>query len=108
MADREKLPTREIIATSVKEIKSGKSDTGGDWTLYKVEATTAEGIPIEGELKSFDALPTGEAITVTVKKQEHETYGTSFMLSRQKGSTGKRLSDLEHRMDAVEQRVVGI
>lgn len=105
-----------VISTSVKSSGTGAK---GPWQLSEVTATKTDGTPIEEKLKTFDTLPAGE-VDVTFERQDHEKYGTSYLLKlkgaqgggggqRQGGApdptTAEAIRSLQQRVTAVEQRL---
>lgn len=102
MADK-----RTITVTSKREIKKGKG-TKGPWKLEGISAVDAEGEPIELKLKSFDTLPVGEPIEVSVEKQSHDQFGDSYLLHYEPGRGSdswllNTLDDLVVRVEALER-----
>lgn len=97
------MSTRKINVVDAVEINSGTSDSGREWKLYEITATTLEGEPIELKLKSFDRL-SGE-VEVEVEKQEHEKYGTSYMLKRAGAKGGNPGARLGPKVDELRGRV---
>lgn len=74
------MATKEIIVTERTVQANGQSRAGNAWTLYAIKATTPDGGVIGEQLKSFHSLPTGQAITVDVERQQHPQYGVTYML----------------------------
>lgn len=99
------LPRKKLIVTAQREVTSGHGDHG-DWTLYNVEATTPDGEPIMEVLKTFEVLPHGELIDVTVKAESHERYGPSYTLKLVR--QGSRTDEIERRLAAVESRLAHV
>jgi hypothetical protein len=79
-------PTRKINVVSAIEVHSGTSDSGREWHLYEIVATTPEGEPIDLKLKSFERLD--GLVDVEVEKQTHERFGDSYMLKPVGGGGG--------------------
>lgn len=105
--------TIHVISTSV--IREGEG-AKGHWALSEVTATTPTGEPILEQLKTFDHLQVGP-VEVEVEKQEHEKYGTSYMLRRAGGSRGggassgggsglaQQVAELRKRVEILEHRL---
>jgi hypothetical protein len=103
------VSTRKINVISSRPLHSGETN-GKPWSIYEIVATTPEGEPIDLTLKSFDQLD--GLVEVEVEKQEHEKYGTSYMLKRAGGggqSAGARLGpkvdELRDRLERLESIV---
>lgn len=104
------MSTRKINVVAAHPVNTGTSDSGREWTLYEITATTLEGEPIELKLKSFERLD-GE-VEVEVEKQTHEKFGDSYMLKplgSKGGNPGARLGpkvdELRGRIEALEAAV---
>jgi hypothetical protein len=99
------MSTRKIIVTAISELKTGTSSTGNPWTLYKVEATDADGKPIAESLTTFSKLPTGQAVEVEIERRDDPKYGPSFTLKlpRRSDNGAGRIDALEQRVAALEQ-----
>lgn len=112
------MATRKINVINANPVRSGPNANGGTWTLYEIDATDPEGSPIDLKLKSFDQLD-GE-VEVEVEKQEHEKYGTSYMLrpagSRSGGGgggnpgarLGPKVDELREHISVLENRVTDL
>lgn len=104
---------RTIIVTGANEIKTGTSSKGGKWTLTGIDATTESGDPIDLKMKTFDNLPQGQPIEVEIEKQEHDKYGTSYLLKRPKkegsgNGLGGAVDDLRERVEVLEAKVAAL
>jgi len=98
---------RRVIVTGLEELTRGRGDHG-DWTLYKVAATSPEGVTIGVDLRSFQRLPIGRVIDVEVERREHERYGTTYTLKRPKASPARlqeQLDEHEQLLGALAERV---
>lgn len=104
------MKTRKLKVTALKEIKEGTTQ-GKDgktftWKLQEVTATNEDGSAITETLKTFAELPLNELIEVEVEKQEHETYGTSYMLKKpNKNVSREELLEVVKRIDDLEEAV---
>lgn len=100
--------TRTLTITALDEISSGISKNDQPWTLWRVTAIDAASNPINAEIKTFQTLPIGEQLTVEVERQDHEKYGTSYLLrspthdASSSSTLPDRLARLEERVDALE------
>lgn len=99
--------SRVIVVTGRRVLREGVSASGRPWTLYTIEATTADHTPIDETLKSFDALPIGIEQTVNVEVQKDEKYGTSIMLKADGFglSPGEVQARLEAKIVELDERV---
>jgi hypothetical protein len=93
--------TRKLVITECREERRGETD-GREWVRYTVKATKPDGTPIQQPLRSFEALPVGEASELEVKP--HEASGT-FTL-RRPGRRGGGNAGLQRRVDEVESNVL--
>lgn len=115
------MSQRKINVISANEVHSGTSDSGVEWHLYEIIATTPEGEGIDLKLKSFEKLE--GLVDVEVEKQEHEKYGVSYMLKTPKGGGGGspgarlgpkvdelrgRIERLESGLDNVRSDIAGL
>jgi hypothetical protein len=98
--------TRRIIVTGLQELSSGRTDRG-EWTLYKVTATTAAGAPIRAELRTFERLPTGQEIDMQVEARRDGSR-LSYTLRRPRAGRQRlqeQLDRLTGRVDRLERDV---
>lgn len=103
---------RKLTVTSTKVITTGQG-TKGAWTLYEVFALGEDGQPVEAKLKSFADLTQNlnKLVAYAVEKQDHEQYGTSFLLKppRKAGaSLGPKVDELRVRIEQLEKAVAEI
>lgn len=75
------MPTRKLNIHSCELFRSGTTN-GHDWTLYKVQAQTADGAAILEDLVSFEALPKGIADYELERRERtyRRTTYVSFLL----------------------------
>ena len=92
---------RTLIVTACDERASGKTDKG-EWHLYEVAATTAEGEPIDKPFRAFEKL----AITGNPAEYEVTPYDKhgerTYTLSRVGSNPGQRLGP---KVDELRARV---
>jgi hypothetical protein len=104
------VSTRKINVVSSRELHSGETN-GKPWSIYEIVATTEGGEPIDLTLKSFEQLD--GLVDVEVERQDHEKYGTSYMLKRVGGGSGgssqaagarlgPKVDELRDRLDRLE------
>lgn len=103
------MTTRKLVIKKLDSVKTGPRKEGkGNWTLYEVTAETENGTPITDKLKTFTEFEINNLIEVEIEKQEHETYGTSYLLKNvSKYATRKEMEDLAHRVSDLEDVVEG-
>lgn len=103
MANKKKT---QIIVRELKEISTGKTNSGADYTLYQVRATKPDGTEIQGNLRTFDSgLPIDEVINVEVEKFTSEQYGESFTITMKKPNQGERIEKLESLVKEQGQQI---
>lgn len=96
----------QIIVRELKEISTGKTNSGADYTLYQVRATKPDGTEIPGNLRTFDSgLPIDQPINVNVEKFTSEQYGTSFTITMVKPTQAERIEALEAGMKELQSAV---
>lgn len=96
---------RKMNVIGCEPVYSGEGKQG-PYTLYKVEALTEEGAPIEQELRSFDDLPAGLDTYEVEPYDAGPKHGMTFTLKPQKGkSLGKKVDELRERVDTLEKQV---
>lgn len=91
-----------------RQVYSGKNQRGDQYTIYEIDAANAQGQHINEKLRSFEALPIGQTIDVTVKVFNSERHGKSYTL-HQKGRTGggntERVNELAEMVQELTERV---
>jgi hypothetical protein len=109
---------RTLIVTSCEEKASGTGKKG-EWHLYEVAATTADGEPIDQEFRSFELLAiTGQPAEFEVTPYDKDGKRT-YTLSRPGSNPGQRLGpkvdelrekveELMARLEAAEARIAGL
>lgn len=105
--------TTSIIVTETRVTNTGKTRTGGTYTLYQVIATKPSGELIDLNLRAFEDLPKNEVIEVDAELFRSQQYGDSFTLKR-KGAPrgggsggGGGLAELEARVRRIEDFLSG-
>lgn len=101
------MAKRTLIVTEKSRITSGSSDKGGEWTLWKLAATTADGKPVEAELRSFADVEIGKPVEYDLEKQDYKG-SEQFMLKPPKkrgASLGPKVDELRARVDKLEAEV---
>lgn len=102
MANKKKT---QIIVRELKEISTGKTNAGADYTLYQVRATKPDGTEIKGNLRTFDSgLPIDEVLNVDVEKFTSEQYGESFTITMKKPNQGERIEKLEAQVKELQSQ----
>lgn len=115
--------TLKILAC--RQVYSGRNPRGDEYTIYEIDAANPQGTHINQKLRSFQPLPIGQQVEVTVTPFNSETHGKSYTLhmkgrSNGGGSTARlnemaeeleelrnRVGTLSGRLDAVEKMVAG-
>lgn len=95
----------KIIVRELLHIHTGRSKSGGTYSIWQVRATKPDGTKIadasgeELKLRTFDeGLPKDQVIDVSVEKHDSEQYGTSFTVAavgEAKGGLTKRVEKIE-------------
>lgn len=108
--DLKKLTVTRIV----KEITSG-TGKNGVWTLSQIEVLDAAGQPInvtgsDGNTATFktfaDLTPLlGKLEEYFVKREDHEKYGTSFMLNPKTSAMSLKLEALTLRVTRLEEQL---
>lgn len=89
----DKTATRFIIVKETREISSGRSQNGREYSMWQIIATKPDGAVIDQNLRSFEDLPRGEVLEVSVTPFVSEQWGTSYTVARKNKS--KLHSDFE-------------
>ncbi len=99
-------PKKLTVTEIVRTIASGDGEHG-PWEIKEIKALNAAGAPINETLKTFaDVTPLlGKLEEFYVERQDHEKYGTSFLVSPKTSGLQLKVQVLEGRVDALEQRV---
>lgn len=103
---KEKFTTK-IIVTQTRVTNSGRTRTGGEYTLYQVIATKPSGEPINLNLRSFEDMPKNVVLDVEAELYRSEQYGDSYTLKRLGGGTASELQKLEERVKRIEDFLTG-
>lgn len=96
--------TLKIMAC--RQVYSGTNPRGDRYTIYEVDAQNMRGETINEKLRSFTALPIGEAVEVEVSVFNSEAHGKSFTLhpkNRRPDQGGS--SELGGEVEALRRRV---
>lgn len=95
----------KIIVRELLHIHTGRSKSGGTYSIWQVRATKPDGTKItdsaneELKLRTFDeGLPKDQVIDVTVEKHNSEQYGTSYTIA----AVGEAKGGLTKRVEKVE------
>jgi len=115
MAERSKPQQTRLRITACASVYHGEHPNGHKYTIYEIEAAKPDGTPVEQRLRSFEELPVGEEIDLSVVKYQDESAGISYTLSRRGGSGNaakiKKLEqvvqDLTARLEVVERMALG-
>lgn len=92
---------KTLIVTSCEEKASG-TGAKGEWHLYEVAATTADGEPIDQEFRSFEQLAiTGQPAEFDVTPYDKDGK-RSYTLSRPGSNPGQRLGP---KVDELREKV---
>lgn len=96
---KEHETTMKVVAC--RPIYQGRNATNHSYTIYEVEAQNQQGQLITEKLRSFDQLPIGDTVTVTVVPFESEAWGRAFTLHL-KTPKGE---DIESRLKKLEAHI---
>lgn len=99
--------TTFIIVRETREISSGNNPrTGQDYTMWQLIATKPDGTMIDQNLRSFEDMPRGEVLEVSVTPFVSEQWGTSYTIARKdKSKLHKDMATLEERVARIEQHL---
>jgi hypothetical protein len=98
--------TRRLVISALSERASGCGDHG-EWRLYDVTATDADGGALPAPLVTFErGLPLNQPIELQVRQRQHPGHGVDFRLKRPGGAgrsgMGPRVGEAEERIQALE------
>jgi hypothetical protein len=103
--------TTKIIVRELLHIHTGRSRSGGTYSIWQVRATKPSGeriVDAQGEelkLRTFDeGLPKDQVIEVSVEKHHSEQYGTSYTVAAMgeaKGGLTKRVERIEAFLESI-------
>lgn len=99
------MSTRNLTVRSCNVRHEGTSASGKPWTLYEVAVVGEDGEPIAEDFKSFENLPIGELVAYEVEREDHPTYGTSFLLKLPKGARRPPKANLQAELAELRQRI---
>lgn len=98
--------TLKILAC--RQVYSGRNPRGDEYTIYEVDAANAQGAQINQTLRSFQPLPIGQQVEVTVTPFESEKHGKSYTLhlkGRKGGGSTERVNELVELVEELTARV---
>lgn len=100
----EKTSTRFLIVKETREISRGRNPrTGSDYTMWQIIATKPDGTPIDQNLRSFEDLPRGEVLEVSVTPFVSQQWGTSYTIARKdKSKLHSDVDELKQRIERIE------
>lgn len=67
-----------IKVVACRKVFTGRNGRGDMFSIYEIEAHDKQGSLITQQLRSFEALPMGEPIEVTVTPFDSAEYGKSY------------------------------
>ena len=106
MADKPERAKRDLVVISCTEVRRGTADSGREWVLYNVIATTPDGIPVDKELRSFTKLETtGKPQSFEVEAGEYRGTPTYTLHPIRVAKLGERVEVLERRLLELEERM---
>lgn len=95
-----------MIVRDMRQIHKGRTQKGAEYIIWQVIATTPEGRSIDFNLRTFEELPKGEVIEVTVEKFVSEQYGDSYTIKQVgRRSSKDEIKELRGRVEALERAV---
>lgn len=103
------MATRTIKIKSLDDVSRGQRKDGkGEWVLREMKAETEDGKAIGEKLKTFSEFEVGQTVEVELEKEDHPTYGVSYMVRPVgKFATRKELQLLVERVNDLEESVGG-
>jgi hypothetical protein len=101
---------RELRIVACQQIYTGLNAGGHRYTIFDVEAARPDtGELIKEKLRSFEALPVGEVLLLTVTPFESERHGRSFTLHRKVSTnTTGQVNDVKAQLLVLEQRIAAL
>ena len=99
----------QLKIVACQQVYSGLNPKGHRYTIFEISAAKVDGTLINEKLRSFEALPVGETMEVTVTPFESERHGRSFTLHRKvsNNATGQ-VNDLKEVIATLEARITAL
>lgn len=97
---------RTVKIIDCKPVYHGTNVKGHEYTIHEIRAAKPDGSLIGEKMRSFTALPIGQAIEVTVVPYSSDQYGKSFTLypTNEKGTgTTAEVNDLNERYEQLRE-----
>jgi hypothetical protein len=94
--------------TSCSSVYSGVNTRGDDYTIYEVQAAKETGEVVDQKLRSFEELPVGEILDLTVTPFKSEKHGLSYTLARKNkpgGGSSRKIEELTAFVGAIDERL---
>jgi hypothetical protein len=92
-----------------RQVYSGVNTKNGHrYTIYEVDAAKTDGTLITEKLRSFEPLPIGQTVEVSVTAYNSEQHGRSFTLHAEQGtspSSTEQVNDLLEEFRALKEQV---
>jgi hypothetical protein len=102
--DNDKTATRFIIVKESREISRGRTQSGSEYTMWQLICTKPDGTPIAQNLRSFEDMPRGEVLEVSVTPFVSQQWGTSYTVARKdKSELHRKVEELETRIATLEK-----
>ncbi len=109
MADKPKGTPMKLRITSCASVYQGINKRGDDYCIYELSAAKEDGTGVDQKLRSFEELPVGELLDLTVTPFHSEKHGTSFTLSRKNkpggGGSSRKVEELTQFVQAIDERL---
>lgn len=101
------MAKRTLIVTEKSRVTSGTNDKGGEWTLWKLAATTEDGQPVKAELRSFADIAIGKPVEYELEKQDYKGAEQFMLKPPKKGGAalGPKVDELRARVENLEAEV---
>jgi hypothetical protein len=104
--DDKKVTRLKIETCTVGYSGVTKNERKEPFTIYEITAHRMDGSKVQETLRSFEDLPLGEPVELTVTPFPSEKYGMSYTLAlKNKVGNTQRLNDLQAQVQDLSERL---